>query len=460
MMVFHFSLSKITTAAAVAAANQPRRVQQKQVIIIRKIVTLLVGQGLQQQQRKRHWSRNSACRRCQSKAKSSFNAVRYHPYNYRNFTSRWISVRDLLETSPDSNLSSLNEGEEEEGEIEKMLETAAVKTLPTDDDDDLNGGDIIATPTLPPDEVTTSLSQQSNVDDDDDDEIVVDNIQIPGGRDSQVIMVSDNLIDMVQRNSELIKASTSLSTLDESETTNEPWIGAVPLITYKGKETYFQFDYRHHPPIVNQDIKNLLRKIERVLRNIHLEPLGNFNRGVETMQKNVENMKEGEDYRVSRKTYSTGGLFQLIDEEKPRTTRFSLLKTLTERHALYATGNNPKFGQLKKNVLGQSLFGTDSEVEVKASVTAIILRDLWCNGSSTMFEGLQRRHFAMKRRKEGKILKSILEEEMKHISYPEPLFKYMVKTGKIDPNTGTGGDDNSMGSSEQKPRPNYSRRYR
>ena len=345
------------------------------------------------------------CRRIQSKSLPS----------NREFTTQQSIDPELLEVSTDSLSSLLVTSSLKKEENEENLQTTSLIQF-----DDEQNEDAVTTTPLQNDETTATLPKD-----------IID-VQIPG-RDSQVIMVSDNLMEMLQQNSDVIKAR--MPKLEELET-NEPMIGATPLILWRGEETYFQFDYRNHPPITAFDNKNLLRKIERVLRNIHLEPIGDKNRGVATMERNIENMKEGDDYRLSRRTYNKTGLFEPINALKPKTTRYTLIKSLTERHALYATGNNWRFGGLKRNVLGQSLFGVDSEIEVKARDTATILRDLWCFGQSYMFDGLQRRHFAMKRRKEQKILRKIQLEEMKHLSYPEPLVKHMEKEGKVGLATG------------------------
>ena len=331
--------------------------------------------------------------------------------SYRHITSQEFSDSEHIETTRDTSSSSFvqTEEEDEEGENDEILQTLSA-TSPTDDEHNTDGTTALQ-------DMEDTITQPNELVD----------VRIPG-RDSQVIMVSDSLVEMLQQNSAVVKAR--MPTLVEPDTT-EPMIGAVPLIMYKGKETYFQFDYRNHPPITDNDTKNLVRKIERALRNTHLEPIGTINRGVETMTMNIENLKEGEDFRLSRRTYSKAGLFEPIHAIKPKTTRFTLLKSLTERHALYATGNNPRFGSLKRNKLGQSLFGEDSEIEVLSRDVARILRNLWCFGECTMFNGLQRRHFAMKRRKEGKRLKKILVAEMKILSYPEPLAKHMEKEGKV-----------------------------
>jgi hypothetical protein len=329
----------------------------------------------------------------------------------RQFTSQDITHNELLEASTDSCLSSSLSSLKEDGESEDGVPSSTTSSAAHFGDESIED-DTKPLPVMNNESSATPSQERVNV-------------RIPG-RESQVIMVSDDMMKMLQQNAEIVKAS-----IPKLEEPDEPMIRAVPIIMYKGEEAYFQFDYRNHPPVTDNDTKNLIRKIERVLRNIHLEPIGDKDRGVETMRMNVENMADGEDYRLSRRSYHKNGLFEPINAVPPKITRKALLKTLTERHSLYVTKNNPRFGGLDRNKLGQSLFGEDSEVEVKARDVAAILHDLWCFGYSSFFNGLQRRHFAMKRRKEVKAMKKLLQEEMKDLSYPEPLAKHMEKEGKV-----------------------------
>jgi hypothetical protein len=224
-------------------------------------------------------------------------------------------------------------------------------------------------------------------------------VRIPG-TDSLVIMVSDELVDMVKQNSELIESQYKHRIEDEDY--NNDLIEPPPVIMYKDEATYFQFDYRNHPPITDVSMKNLLRKIEASLYRTHLEPYGR-DRGVQTMAQNVESFKEGKMFRVGSKSYNKHGTIEPVKKAEVKVNRYSLLRLLKERHTIYATGNHSRLATVDKNIIGKSFFGPESDINVLHKEAELLLRDLWFFGMSQRFNGLQRRHFSMENRKYDKL---------------------------------------------------------
>lgn len=226
---------------------------------------------------------------------------------------------------------------------------------------------------------------------------------IPGS-DSLVVLVNDDILQMVEQNCDLMKhtlirdardAKVNVTALVDNE------MREVPLITYKATPTYFQFDYRNHDAPLTESMQGLLRKIEATLENADLEPFGR-NRGVETIKRNIENLREGDRYRIRKRSRSKSGLIERKKKDKVNVNRYTLLKLLKERHCIYTTGTHERLGQLDQIVLGRSLFGPESDVKITSREVEQVLNELWFQGVSSRFRGLQRTHFALLRRKEAK----------------------------------------------------------
>jgi hypothetical protein len=241
-----------------------------------------------------------------------------------------------------------------------------------------------------------------------EDEVKVVTAPIPGA-DSVVVLVSDDIVQMVQQNSQLMRHTLIRDARDAKVTVNpsENELMDIPLITYRARTTYFQFDYRNHDTPITESMQGLLRKIEATLENTDLEPFGK-NRGLETMRQNITNLGEGEGYRIKNRSLNKSGSIEPVKKFNLNLNRYALMKLLKERHCIYATGVHERFGQLDFVELGRSFFGPDSDVEVRGWEAEEILSELWFRGTSSRFRGLQRRHFALLRRKKAKIRKEEL----------------------------------------------------
>jgi hypothetical protein len=186
-------------------------------------------------------------------------------------------------------------------------------------------------------------------------------------------------------------------------------VKGVPLITYEGEETYFQFDYRNHKTEINTPMSNLLRKIETTLHNAHLEPFGRY-RGVGTLKSNIENMQEGERFRLGRgRSLKKDGVIVQLRRKKVNTTgfiklKYALLRLLKDRQAIYGSGNTNTITELKWKQIGRSFFGPDSDICIKYKEAEGILRDLWFRGKSDKFNHLQKWHFRLVQKKKERLL--------------------------------------------------------
>jgi hypothetical protein len=227
------------------------------------------------------------------------------------------------------------------------------------------------------------------------------------GANSVVVIVNDNIVQMVRQNSELMKHTLVRDARDAQLRANVPALDGesadAPLFIYRARPTYFQFDYRNHDVPITVSMQGLLRKIEATLENADLEPFGK-ERGVETMKRNIENLAEGEGYRVRNRSRNKLGSIQKAKKGTLLTlNRYALLKLLKERHCIYATGIHERLGQLNFVEIGRSFFGPESDVEVRGWEAEQILNELWFQGKSNRFQGLQRRHFAILRKKQSRL---------------------------------------------------------
>jgi hypothetical protein len=183
----------------------------------------------------------------------------------------------------------------------------------------------------------------------------------------------------------------------------------LPLITYEGEETYFQFDYRNHTTAVNAPMSNLLRKIETTLFNAHLEPFGRY-RGVATLKHNIEIMNEGVKFRLGRgRSLQKDGVIVPKRKKIQNTTGYiqlkrALLRLLKDRQAIYGSGNTNTITELKWKQIGRSFFGPDSDICISYQETEDILRDLWFRGKSDKFNHLQKWHFRLVQKKKEQLL--------------------------------------------------------
>jgi hypothetical protein len=182
-----------------------------------------------------------------------------------------------------------------------------------------------------------------------------------------------------------------------------------PLITYEGKETYFQFDYRNHKTEVKTAMKNLLEKIETTLLNAHLEPYDKF-RGVGTIKQNIALMEEGVKFRLGRRrSLKKDGTVIPIRKRPQNITGYiqlkrALLRLLKDRHAIYSSGNTNTITELKWKKIGQGFFGPDSDICVKYVEAERMLCDLWFRGKSDVFDKKQKWHFRLVEKKKQRLL--------------------------------------------------------
>jgi hypothetical protein len=249
--------------------------------------------------------------------------------------------------------------------------------------------------------VTTTTTTQPNSS---TDEQVVN---IPFN-DSLLVTVSDDLVNIARNNSSLLH-NLETRTIEESPDndalhTAAPPIATSQLLTYEGKETYFQFDYRNHPPITCVPMQNLLRKIEATLHSAHLEPYGPY-RGVATMKQNIERMEEGEKFRLGRgKSMRKLGVIAPIIYNPENLHGYialsrALLRLLKDRHAIYGSGDTPVLTEMNWKKIGQGFFGPDSDICIKYKEAEDILRDLWFRGKNDRFTHLQFTHFRLLKKK-------------------------------------------------------------
>ena len=182
-----------------------------------------------------------------------------------------------------------------------------------------------------------------------------------------------------------------------------------PLITFEGRETYFQFDYRNHKTEVNEPMKNLLEKIETTLHDAHLERHAKF-RGVGTIKQNIELMEEGVKFRMGRRrSMKKDGAVIPIRKRPENLTGYiqlkrALLRLLKDRHTIYTSGNTNTITELKWKKIGQGFFGPDSDICVKYKEAERMLRDLWFGGKSDIFHKLQKWHFRLVEKKKQRLL--------------------------------------------------------
>ena len=264
----------------------------------------------------------------------------------------------------------------------------------------------------------------------------IDELKVIPKVESHHVMVTNDLIDIARHNSVTVqkyrlKVSTKPDFLtkyrgealtdheeqmDDEDEGEENDVNKLehdgvppPLITYEGKETYFQFDYRNHKTEVNAPMKNLLEKIETTLYNTHLEPYEKF-RGVATMKQNIELMEEGVKFRLGRRRSMTkdGGVMAIRKHPENVTgyiqLKRALLRLLKDRHSIYTSGNTNTITELKWKKIGQGFFGPDSDVCVKYNQAERMLRDLWFRGTSDIFNKLQKWHFRLVEKKKQRLL--------------------------------------------------------
>ena len=184
----------------------------------------------------------------------------------------------------------------------------------------------------------------------------------------------------------------------------------MTIYQYKSTdETYFQWDYRYHPEIKEWNVMNMLIKIERTLKDAHLEPYGKL-RGVDTVRQNIINLDVTEKFRLGRNKslqkgkisckFTRDGVQPDYKKTEKRMKRLlrpipllrSILKIIYERHAIYASGYSEQIAHLDPFCLGESFFGPDTNVRVDYDTARLMLRELWLHGHSSKFNKLQWQH--------------------------------------------------------------------
>lgn len=190
----------------------------------------------------------------------------------------------------------------------------------------------------------------------------------------------------------------------------------MTIYHYKStEETYFQWDYRNHPEVKERNVVNTLIKINRTLKDAHLEPHGK-QRGVDTVRNNILNLDVTEKFRLGRhKSLQKGKISckSTRDGVKPdyermqrRMTKLlrpnsllrSILKVIYERHAIYASDYTEQIAHLDPCCLGESFFGPETNVRVDYDTSRLMLRELWLHGHSGTFNKLQGKHNAHQER--------------------------------------------------------------
>jgi hypothetical protein len=194
----------------------------------------------------------------------------------------------------------------------------------------------------------------------------------------------------------------------------------MTIYQYKStEETFFQWDYRNHHNVIEWNMVNMLTKIDKTLKDAHLEPYGK-QRGVDTVRNNVLSLDVTEKFRLGRhKSLQKGklcckvtrkGIIPDYDKTQKRMQQLlrpmylmrSILKVIYERHAIYASGYTEQIAHLDPFCLGESFFGPDTKIRVDYDTARLMLRELWLHGHSSTFNKLQKNHNAQQERMKEK----------------------------------------------------------